>query len=45
VRVNCGCFDGTIDEFAAQIESTHKENEAHLKQYRAFLHLIRVNFE
>lgn len=45
VRVNCGCFSGTVEEFAAQIEHTHAGNSAYLSQYRAFVALIKANFE
>jgi carbonic anhydrase/acetyltransferase-like protein (isoleucine patch superfamily) len=44
VRVSCGCFSGTAQEFSAQIESTHKNNQEHLQQYRLFCQLIALNF-
>ena len=44
IRVNCGCFSGTIEEFSTTIEETHKDNPAHLSQYRAFVALIKANF-
>jgi hypothetical protein len=33
--VQCGCFRGTLEEFAAQIERVHKDNPRWLKEYRA----------
>ena len=44
VRVNCGCFSGTIPEFKARIESTHKDNGPALEQYRCFAALIEAHF-
>jgi hypothetical protein len=45
VRVNCGCFSGTVKEFSEAIEKTHKDNREHLEQYRLFYQLIAFNFE
>jgi hypothetical protein len=44
VRVNCGCFTGTVREFSAAIEETHKNNREALEQYRLFCQLIAFNF-
>ena len=44
VRVNCGCFSGTIPEFKARIESTHKDHGPALEQYRCFAALIEAHF-
>ena len=44
VRVNCGCFSGTVKEFSEAIEKTHKDNKEHLAQYRLFCQLIAFNF-
>lgn len=44
VRVNCGCFSGTVKEFSEAIEKTHKDNREHLEQYRLFCQLIAFNF-
>jgi hypothetical protein len=44
VRVNCGCFSGTVKEFSGAIEKTHKDNKEHLEQYRLFCQLIAFNF-
>jgi len=45
IRVNCGCFSGTVKEFAAAVEETHKDNPEFLKQYRLFVRLIADNFD
>lgn len=44
VRVNCGCFTGTVLEFSQQIERTKAGNKEHLEQYRLFCQLIAFNF-
>ncbi len=44
IRVNCGCFSGTVKEFSEAIEKTHKDNKEHLEQYRLFCQLITFNF-
>jgi hypothetical protein len=44
IRVNCGCFSGTVKEFSEAIEKTHKDNKEHLEQYRLFCQLIDFNF-
>ena len=44
VRVNCGCFSGTVKEFSDAIEETHKNDQEYLEQYRLFCQLIAFNF-
>ena len=44
VRVNCGCFTGTVQEFSDAVEKTHAGSQPALEQYRAFAALIKVNF-
>ena len=34
-EVWCGCFKGTLSEFASKIEETHKGSPIHLSDYRA----------
>lgn len=36
VTVTAGCFTGTLDEYLAAIEDTHKYNPEYLAQYRQF---------
>ena len=45
VRVSCGCFTGTAQEFSAQIEATHAGSQQHLQQYRLFCQLIAFSFD
>ena len=44
VRVNCGCFSGSLDEFQQAIKETHKEKPEYLRQYLAFVYVIREHF-
>jgi predicted acyltransferase (DUF342 family) len=44
MRVSCGCFGGTLDDFAAAVEKTHAENQ-HGKAYRAAIALVRETME
>ena len=44
VKVKCGCFYGTMDEFAAKVTATHGDN-AHAKAYRAVIELAKVKFD
>lgn len=38
IRVNCGCFNGTLDEFEAAVHETHAGNE-HEKAYMAAIRM------
>ena len=40
VRINCGCFSGSLAEFAAAIEKTHQNSPQDLARYRAFHRMI-----
>lgn len=40
-RVWCGCFTGTLAEFEAQVEKTHKDNPKHLSNYRNAIALLK----
>jgi hypothetical protein len=40
VRVSCGCFSGSVEEFSEAIEETHADKSQHLEQYRLFCQLI-----
>jgi hypothetical protein len=37
----CGCFRGTIEEFAARVEETHKDNPVHLAEYRSMIRFFK----
>ena len=43
VKVVCGCFFGTVDEFAAKVTKTHGNN-AHAKNYQAAIESAKVKF-
>jgi hypothetical protein len=38
----CGCFKGTLQQFAEKIEQTHKENRLHLSDYRAVVAMLEA---
>ena len=44
-RVWCGCFTGTLDEFAARCEKTHANNPEYLVGYRAVVAMFRAMSE
>ena len=41
-EVWCGCFKGTLSEFASKIEKTHKNNPMHLSDYRAVVAMFEA---
>ena len=43
LRVRCGCFNGTLDEFADKVQQTHGENE-YGKVYKAIIEVIKLRF-
>ncbi len=40
IGVNCGCFNGTLDEFEAAVHETHAGNE-HEKAYMAAIRMAK----
>ena len=44
ISVICGCFSGTLDEFANQVKSTHGDNK-YGKEYQLLIELIKTHFE
>lgn len=44
VKVTCGCFFGTLDEFAQKVEETHGDNR-YGREYKAFIELVKIHFE
>ena len=44
ISVVCGCFIGTLDEFAEKVTATHGDNK-HAKAYRAAVELAKVQME
>ena len=43
IRVNCGCFNGTLDEFRDKVKETHKDNK-YAKEYLLAIDMIKVHF-
>ena len=43
VRVRCGCFYGTIDEFRAKVKETHGESK-YAKEYLMIADLMEYHF-
>ena len=43
VRVKCGCFYGSIEEFEKKVKKTHGDNQ-YGKEYLAFAELLKVRF-
>ena len=40
--VSCGCFSGTLEEFAARVEETHEGQALFLSQYRSMVQFFRL---
>ncbi len=38
--IQCGCYTGTLGEFAAKCEKTHADNPKCLAEYRAFIGFV-----
>lgn len=38
----CGCFKGTLDEFEAKVNITHKDNEQYLKEYLGLINYLKT---
>ena len=43
VFVTCGCFGGTLDEFAKVVEKTHGNNN-HARDYKALVEFVKVKY-
>ena len=43
IFVKCGCFFGTIAEFEAKVEKTHKGTR-HERDYKALVEFAKVKF-
>ena len=44
VAIKCGCFFGSLYDFAKQVEKTHGDNK-YGKQYKAIIEVIKAKFE
>nr|DAT62230.1 MAG TPA: Putative transferase, nesg, ydcK, Structural Genomics.38A [Caudoviricetes sp.] len=45
VRVDCGCFRGTIEEFKKIVGKTHKNNKKMKREYLKIAKLMELHFE
>lgn len=43
IFVNCGCFQGTLDEFVQQVKKTHRRTK-YEKEYLTMVELIKIKF-
>ena len=43
VTVVCGCFTGTLDEFAAKVQETHGDS-LYGREYQAIIEVIKIHF-
>lgn len=43
IKVNCGCFNGTIDEFKEEVTKTYKDN-LYEKEYLMLINLVKFRF-
>ena len=43
IRVVCGCFYGTIDEFKSKVRETHKDTKI-AKEYLMIADLMEMHF-
>jgi hypothetical protein len=41
-ELRCGCFFGTLDKFASEVEKNHKDNPVYLAEYRAMIVFFRT---
>lgn len=44
IAINCGCFNGPLDDFAKQVERTHGDNKFG-REYRAIIEVIKAKFD
>ena len=42
IHVRCGCFYGTLEEFAAKVEEEHGDSQ-HGKSYKAAIEFIKAH--
>jgi hypothetical protein len=43
IFVQCGCFRGTLDEFAAKVKETHAGTK-HERDYNALIDFVKIKF-
>ena len=42
IYVRCGCFFGTLNEFEAQVNKTHKDNDKYRQEYLEAIKYIKA---
>ncbi len=43
IHVSCGCFNGNLDEFSAQVKETHGDSK-YAKEYLAAVEVVKIHF-
>ena len=44
IHVSCGCFSGTLEEFADKVKETHGDSKF-AKEYLAAIEIVKIHFE
>lgn len=44
IHVSCGCFNGTLEEFAEKVKKTHGDSKF-AKEYLAAIGVVKIHFE
>ena len=44
IHVSCGCFSGTLEEFADKVKETHGDSKF-AKEYLATIEIVKIHFE
>ena len=44
IFVRCGCFRGTLEEFASKVKETHGDNK-HARDYLALVEFVKVKYQ
>lgn len=44
IKVNCGCFNGTLEQFEEKVKETHRDNK-YAKEYLAAIELVKIHFD
>ena len=43
IKISCGCFKGSIEEFEKEVEKTHGDSKFG-KEYKAIINVIKIKF-
>ena len=44
IKISCGCFSGSIEEFEKKVEKTHGDSKFG-REYKAIINVIRIKFD